>query len=111
MAEPTTIIGLIFGLGSLIISNVAMWIREFKKHKTWKKNNGALDEIKATVSKMDKKVDCLDGKVGKARESLASIKSSVNSMQLHCSQTVSQFSKQISENSSKIFDLATKEKK
>lgn len=106
MAEPTTIIGLVFGLGTLIISNIAMWIREWKKHQSWKKNNGSIGSIKTTVENNQGQLKCLDQKMGKAREDISEVKTAVKSQVSHCKETVGRMDNAIAENRDQLFQLA-----
>lgn len=59
VGESTTIIG----LAALVISNVGIWIREWRKHKTWRGQNGDVQEIKADVKEVGKKVNGIDTKM------------------------------------------------
>jgi len=58
-SEPTTLLG----LAALIVSNVGIWVREWRKHRDWKAKNGDVQEIKKDVKTIDGKVDELDTKM------------------------------------------------
>lgn len=56
---PTTWIG----LATLIVLNVGMWIREWRKHKDWKNKNGQLSNIEDGVDKLTTDVEVIKTKV------------------------------------------------
>jgi len=96
----------LYGLIALIISGVLSWIREWRKHGTWKKNGNDLTEIKSDVKETHKKIDCVDKKVGETKVKIAEVKTAVNAQKTQCSSTVKRFDKAISDQGKQILDLA-----
>lgn len=96
MEPATTITG---GMIVLIVNGVLLWIREWRKHRTWRSNGDDLNEIK-------KKIDCVDGKVSKANISLAEVITKVNDQKDQCSKTVARFDRAISDQGKEILELA-----
>lgn len=111
MAEPTTILGLLSVLGGLLISNIGMWIREWRKHQSWKRNNGSIEVIKTTATETQEQVKRLDGKMGQAREDIREVKTAVTAQKEHCQVTVNQMTKAIADTNSKVFELAKEKNK
>jgi chromosome segregation ATPase len=110
---PTTAYGLIYLVVGLLLSNIGMWIREWLKHRSWKRNNGSIEtiktlatETKTEVGKTQNKVDCLDRKMGSAREDIREVKTAVKAQTSHCKTTVAHINTAITENSKQIFELA-----
>jgi hypothetical protein len=58
--EPTTIIG----LAALVVSNIGIWIREWRKHKDWKTKNGDVGEIKGDVREIKRDMGSVKVKLG-----------------------------------------------
>ena len=90
---------ILFGLVLLVINGVALWIREWKKHRTWSKNGDDLKEIKTQIKSVDDKVDGIDKKVGETQVS-------VDAQKTQCSATVTRFDKAISDQGKEILRLA-----
>lgn len=95
MAEPITITG----LAALLISNIGIWIREWRKGRNEKSGNGDIKEIK-------QKTECIDKKVGEIKGSMTGIEASINAMKENCQKTTSRFDAAINENRKEILDMA-----
>jgi len=89
----------LYGLIALIINGVLMWIREWRKHRTWSENGDDLKEIKEDVKSVD-------GKVGETNIAIAGIETAVNAQKTQCSATVKRFDKAISDQNKTLIDLA-----
>lgn len=89
----------LFALVLLIINGGALWIREWRKHRTWAKNGDDLKEIKGQVKTIDEKVDCIDKKVGET-------KVAVDDQKTQCAATVTRFDKAISDQNRTMISLA-----
>jgi len=100
----------IYGLIALIINGVALWIREWRKHRTWSKNGDDLKEIKDDVKTMNGKVDTVDGKVGAATVKIAEVKTALEGQAKHCKQTVTRFDKAIGDQNKELISLAKRRK-
>ena len=98
------IIVALIGLIGLILSNIGMWYREWKKHTSWKTNNGDIGAIKETVGTIDTKMDCIDKK-------LAIVNTKVGGMKSHCKTTVLRFEKGLETHSQQILDMAKNNRK
>lgn len=106
--EPQTIVAI--GGGLVVVANVLIfWIREWKKHQTWKTNGNDLKEIKEDVKLTNSKVDCIDEVVGETKIKIAEIKTAVNAQKSTCKATVLRFDKAISDQGKVIIDLAKRE--
>lgn len=106
--EPQTVVAI--GGGLVVLANVLLfWIREWKKHRTWKANGNDLKEIKEDVKLTNSKVDCIDEVVGETKIKIAEIKTAVNSQKSQCKATVLRFDKAISDQGKVIIDLAKRE--
>lgn len=66
MAEPITL----GGIAVLAISNIGMWIREWRKHSDWKNNNGSMKALETSLTETNKKIDNLLKKFEKSDETL-----------------------------------------
>jgi hypothetical protein len=97
-----------YGLIALIINGVALWIREWRKHRTWNTNGDDLKEIKEDVKTTNGKVDCIDKKVGETKIKIAEIKTAVNAQKTQCAVTVERFDKTITGQGKEIIKLAWK---
>ena len=93
-AEPTTILG----LAALIVSNVGIWIREWRKHRDWKAKNGDVGEIKTDIKEI--KTD-----MGNLKQKVSSISTEVKAFQ-RCSK---RHDEEIRENRKAILKLAGKD--
>lgn len=103
--EPQTL-GAIFG-GGVIIANVLLfWIREWRKHQTWKTNGNDLKEIKEDVKLNNDKMEGIDEKVDDTMVKIAEIKTAVNAQKSQCKQTVNRFDKAISDQNQQIINLS-----
>lgn len=89
----------LYALILLIINGVLLWIREWRKHRTWNKNGEDLKEIKNQVKAVDEKVDCIDKKVGET-------KVAVDDQKTQCAATVTRFDKTIADQGKEIIRLA-----
>lgn len=98
MEAPTTWIGLFFTLGVLLISSIGVWILEYKKHQTYKKQNGNLETIADTLKKLDEKQDEINIVV-------AETKTKVEEQSTQCKITVKSVFKGIEKNTDRIFKL------
>lgn len=107
----------VYALGGLILSNIGMWLREARKHKDWKAKNGTEKEMAETVKKVNGNVDHLligqtelDGKIDKVNGKIDStkdeLKTEIQGVRSHCSETVKSVNSRISDNTAKIFELA-----
>lgn len=105
MTEPQTIYGLIVVLGGLTLSHIGSWIREGRKHKTWKANqktNGKdLTVIKKSVGEIAKDMNT-------TKLHLEQIKTKVSGQAKTCEQTVKRFDSALQSANDKILDLAMK---
>ncbi len=105
--EPQTIVAI--GGGLVVIANVLLfWVREWKKHQTWKTNGKDLKEIKEDVKSNNTKIEGVDDKVGQVTVKIAEVKTAVSSQTKHCKQTVQRFDKTIGDQNQAIIDLAGK---
>lgn len=89
----------LYALILLIINGGALWIREWRKHRTWSKNGDDLKEIK-------NKIDCMDKKVGETKLKMTEVKTVVDEQKDQCTKTVTRFDKAISDQGSQIIELA-----
>jgi len=96
----------LYALILLVINGVLLWIREWRKHRTWAKNGNDLKEIKGQVKAVGDKVDCIDRKVGETKVSMAEVKTAVNDQKEQCTKTVNRFDKAISDQGKEIIQLA-----
>jgi len=103
--EPQTAAAI--GGGIIVLANVLLfWIREWQKHRTWKKNGRDLKMIKDDVKSTDEKVDCIDKKVGETKVKIAEIKTAVNAQKSQCAATIKRFDKAIGDQNQTLIDLA-----
>jgi len=96
----------LYALILLIVNGGALWIREWRKHRTWTKNGHDLKEIKDQIKTVDEKVDCIDKKVGETKVSMAEVKVAVNDQKDQCTKTVARFDKAIGDQGKEIIRLA-----
>jgi len=96
----------LYGLIALIINGVALWIREWRKHRTWRQNGDDLKEIKDDVKSVDGKVDKVDGKVDDATVKIAEVNTALTTQAKHCKQTVTRFDKAIGDQNKELISLA-----
>ncbi|MCK4823666.1 hypothetical protein KA005_48385 [bacterium] len=102
--EPQTVATL--GGGLIVMANVLLfWIREWKKHQTWKANGNDLKLIKDDVKSTNDKIEGIDDKVGETIVKIAEIKTAVNAQKSQCKQTVNRFDKAISDQNQQIINL------
>lgn len=103
--EPQT--GAVIAGAIIVLANVLLfWIREWRKHKTWKKNGNDLKVIKDDVKSTNEKVECIDEKVGKTIVKMAEIKTAVNAQKSQCATTITRFDKAIGDQNQTLIDLA-----
>lgn len=98
MPEPTTAIGLIAMIVTLLISNIGMWIREWKKHSTWQKNGKGINEV-------NKCVKTIDGKMDKANVEIGKVQTSIDDQKAFCKKVSGGLSELVAKNSDRIFEL------
>jgi len=100
VTEPITL----GGIGALIVSGVAMWIREWRRGRNEKTNGTDLKEIKDDVKSTMTKVNDIG-------TDTATIKTDVKGIKEHCTQTTQRFEKAINDNRKNLFEIATKKDK
>ena len=116
--RPETV-GIILGTALVILNFIGYWIREIKKHKSWKKNgNAALttqkiitDEVQPLVTEVKEKVDCLDGKLTQARMDLARVEAGVEAQTKKCSETVGRFDDALREQQKQLINIVRNKSK
>jgi len=96
----------LYGLIALIINGVALWIREWRKHRTWSKNGDDLTEIKEDLKSVDEKIEGVDEKVGQTNVKMAEVKTALTAQAKHCKQTVGRFDKTIADQNKELISLA-----
>ncbi|KKL75090.1 hypothetical protein LCGC14_2058340 [marine sediment metagenome] len=96
----------LYGLIALIINGVFLWIREWRKHRTWSANGKDLKEIKEDVKDTNEKIDGIEGTVGETQIKVAEIKVAVGTQARHCKQTVERFDKAITNQGNQLIDIA-----
>ena len=101
-AEPITTSGIIF----LAITTGGLCIREYFKHRSWKKNNGGLQRIESDVKEIKGSTKSLDGKTQKIDKDVGIIKNEVKNIHYDCKK----YEKGITQNARDILSL-NKEKK
>ena len=103
----------IYVLAGLAISNVAAWIREWRKHKDWKAKNGAEKEVLKAVNMIHEKTDGLIVGQVELKQDLGlaktELRTEVRNIKSNCSRVSSEVKKNIEANTEKIFELARKE--
>lgn len=95
-----------YGLIALIINGVLLWIREFKKHSTWKQNGEDLKEIKTTTLLFTNSLEKINEHVGEINVKMAEVKTSVNAQGKQCGKTVTRFDKAFSDQNKELIALA-----
>lgn len=95
-----------YGLIALIINGVLLWIREFKKHNTWKQNGEDLKEIKSSTLQFTDSLEKINEHVSEINVKMAEVKTSVSAQGKQCGKTVNRFDKAISQQYSELIDLA-----
>ncbi len=99
-----------FGLAALLINGVLMWIREWRKHRTWSQNGNELslkvDEIKTTTLLFTHSLERMNEHLGEMNVTMAEVKTSVTGQQKTCSTTVKRFDKAFSDQNKELISLA-----
>ncbi len=94
-----------YGLIALIVNGVLMWIREWRKHRTWSKNGTELSEIKTTMILFTSKLDTINEHTHAINVTMAEVKTSVTGQQKACNKTVTRFDKAIGDQNDHLISL------
>lgn len=101
--EPETI-GAIAGGAAVALHIGGTWIREYRKHRTWRTNGSVLKEIKEDVKEISEKQ-------GEQGEKMASIVTSVNAQKTQCKTTVSNFNRGMELVNQELLNIAKNRRK
>ena len=80
MAEPIST----YGILTLIVSTGGLWIREYYKHKSLKKNNGGLLRIEGDIKEIKGSTKSLDGRAQNTEKDVGIIKTEVKNIHDNC---------------------------
>ena len=90
----------------LAITTGGLCIREWFKHRSWKKNNGGLQRIEADIKEIKGSTKSLDGKTQKIDKDVGIVKTEVKNIHDNCKK----YEAHITQNARDILSL-NKEKK
>lgn len=101
MAEPA-ILG---GIATQILLILGLCVREYFKHKDWKKKNGGIGRIEKAVTKIEGDGETLKKGQQKNDKDMGIIKAELKNVHANCKTQVGAFSKSITQNSRDILAL------
>jgi len=80
LPEPITT----YGILTLVLSTGGLWIREFFKYKSLRKNNGGLQRIEGDVKEIKASTKSLDGRAQTTEKDVGIIKTEVKNIGDNC---------------------------
>jgi len=101
MPEPAMIAGVITNIFLIL----GLWIREYFKHKDWKKKNGGIGRIEKAVTKIEADGETLKTGQQKNDKDMGIIKAELKNVHQNCKTQVGTFSKTINQNARDILAL------
>ena len=102
MPEPA----MIAAVETNIFLVAGLWIREYFKHKDWKKKNGGIGRIETAVNKIEADGETLKKGQQKNDKDMGIIKTELKNVHENCKTQVATFSQTINQNSQEILALA-----
>ena len=93
------------GIIALVVMNAFAIVREQIRHKSVKKQNGSVDEIKDVIKRVDTKIDSMGVKVESNKLEVARIGVGIEGLKLNCHSTTERFEKAILDNQNRVIDL------
>jgi septal ring factor EnvC (AmiA/AmiB activator) len=100
MAEPTTA-QLFSGIVTLIVLIAGLWIREYFKHRSWKKNNGSMARIENDIKDIKTCTKSLNGRAQNTEKDVGIIKNEIKNFHYDCKK----YEKGITQNARDILTL------
>jgi len=97
MPEPIST----YGILTLVLSTGLLWIREYFKHRSWKKDNGGIGRIEGDIKEIKGSTKSLDTKTQKVEQDVSIIKTEVKNIHDNCKK----YENGISQNSRDILSL------
>lgn len=80
MPEPVNTYGII----TILLGLAGLWVREYYKHRSWKKNNGGLERIEGDIKEIKTCTKSLNGKAQKTENDIGIIKTEVKNIHTNC---------------------------
>lgn len=96
---------IIGGIITQILLILGLCIREYFKHRDWKKKNGGIGRIENDIKEIKTCTKSLNGKAQKNDKDMGIIKIELKNVHQNCSKQVGVFSKSIAQNSRDILSL------
>jgi len=97
----------------LILSNIAMWVRERQKWTLERAKNGQIKQIETSVNMINGKIGEVGVALGKSNTNIAIVKTRIEAVAKdlegfgsHCRATTKSIGDQVEKNTQRIFDLA-----
>jgi septal ring factor EnvC (AmiA/AmiB activator) len=92
---------IIGGIATNILLIVGLWIREYFKHKDWKKKNGGLGRIESDIKEIKTSTNGLDKKAQRTEKDIGIIKTEVTNIHYNCKK----YERDIGQNRQEILTL------